>query len=293
MSPREIALAVIVAAIWGFNFVPMRWGVAEVPPLLLTGLRYFFAAVPAVFFVRRPAVGLKLLVAYGLAIGVCQFGLLFIALKLGMPAGLASIVMQLQAFFTVLLAVLLFGENLKPANIIGGAVAFAGIATIAADKIGSAALVPLLITIISALFWGTGNILAKRAGRIDMLSFVVWLSLVAPVPLFLLSLLIEGPEAVPFALAHISWVGAGSILFMAYAATIFGYAVWGMLLARHPANTVSAFSLLVPVAGLAAAAIFLRETVTPVEIAGSTLVLVGLVVNFLGSRTAVATVSPA
>jgi O-acetylserine/cysteine efflux transporter len=284
MPLRHIALAVAVAIVWGVNFVPMRWAVDDIPPLLATALRYLFAAVPAVFFVPRPKVRLSLLLAYGVAIGVCQFGLLFVALKLGMPAGLASIVMQLQAFFTVLMAVLLFGERLTASTVAGGLIALGGIVAIGAERLGGAALIPFAITVGAALFWGVGNILSKRAGRIEMLGFVIWSSLVPPIPLLALSLLTEGPGAIPAALAGISWRSAGSLLFMAYAATVFGYAVWGMLLNRYPAGTVSAFSLLIPVAGLVSAALLLGETVSPLEIFGSLLVLVGLAVNVLGPR---------
>jgi O-acetylserine/cysteine efflux transporter len=284
MPLRHIALALAVAIVWGVNFVPMRWAVDDIPPLLATALRYLFAALPAVFFVPRPKVRLPLLLAYGVSIGVCQFGLLFVALKLGMPAGLASIVMQLQAFFTVLMAVILFGERLTPSTIAGGLIALAGIVAIGAERLGGAALVPFAITVGAALFWGVGNILSKRAGRIEMLGFVIWSSLVPPIPLLVLSLLTEGPGAIPAALAGISWRSAGSLLFMAYAATVFGYAVWGMLLNRYPAGTVSAFSLLIPVAGLVSAALLLGETVSPLEIAGSLLVLAGLAVNVLGPR---------
>jgi O-acetylserine/cysteine efflux transporter len=283
---RHIALAIAVAIVWGVNFVPMRWAVDDIPPLLATALRYALAAVPAVFFVPRPRVRLPLLVAYGVSIGVCQFGLLFVALKMGMPAGLASIVMQLQAFFTVLLAVLLMGERRTASTFAGGLIAVLGIVAIGAERLGGAALMPFAITVGAALFWGIGNVLSKRAGRIDMLGFVVWSSLVPPIPLLILSLLTEGPGAIPAALAGISWRSAGSLLFMSYAATIFGYGVWGMLLNRHPAGTVSAFSLLIPVAGLVSAALLLGETVSPLEVGGSVLVLAGLAVNVLGPRIA-------
>lgn len=286
MPLRHIALAVAVAIVWGVNFVPMRWAVDDIPPLLATALRYALAAFPAVFLVRRPRVKLPLLAAYGLTIGVCQFGLLFVALRLGMPAGLASIVMQLQAFFTVLLAVLLFGERLTASAVAGGVIALAGIVAIGAERIGGAAAIPFAITVAAALFWGIGNILSKRAGRVDMLGFVVWSSLIPPIPLLVLSLLIEGPGAIPTALMHLSWRSVGSLLYMAYAATIFGYGVWGMLLNRHSTSAVSAFSLLIPVAGLVSAALMLGETISPLESAGSVLVMAGLAVNILGSRLA-------
>ncbi len=284
MSLRDFLLALAVVTVWGVNFVAIRWGVDEVPPLLLTALRFACAAVPAVFFIRPPKVGLGILVSYGFAIGVLQFGLLFAAIKLGMPAGLSSLVMQLQAFFTIGLAVAFLGERPGLFQLAGAAVAFAGIGVIGLERLEGAALVPLLMTIAAALFWGIGNVITKKAGKIDMLSFVVWSSLVPPIPLFLASLLFEGPGALPQALGDITWLGGGSLLFISYAATLFGYGAWSMLLSRYPANLVAPFTLLVPIAGIGSAALLLGETVSGIEVLGSVLVFGGLLLNVFGPR---------
>jgi O-acetylserine/cysteine efflux transporter len=285
MSPRHLLLALVLVTVWGVNFVAIRWGVDEVPPLLLGALRYVFAALPAVLFIRPPRAPLAVIIGYGMLIGVMQFGLLFAAIKLGMPAGLASLVMQLQVFFTIGLAVLILGE--RPPRVVqlfGALAAFAGIGAIGAEHFEDAALVPLLMTIAAAFFWGAGNIVAKRAGNVDMLSFVVWSSLVPPVPLFLASLFIEGPQAVPTAIANISWVGAGSLLFIAYASTVFGYGAFNYLLSRYPTGAVAPFTLLVPIAGMGSASLLLGETISGLEIAGSLLVFIGLAVNVFGPR---------
>lgn len=283
MSPRDLILALLVVTVWGVNFVAIRWGVDEVAPLLMTGLRYALAALPAVFFIRRPAVGWRVLVGYGLAIGVMQFGLLFAAISLGMPAGLSSLVMQLQAFFTIGLAVIFLGERPGAMQWAGAAVAFGGIAVIGLERLDGAALVPLLMTIAAAFFWGVGNIVTKKAGQVDMLAFVVWSSLVPPLPMLALSLLFE-PGAIPAAAQHLTWRGGGSLLFIAYASTLFGYGVWSFLLSRYPANIVAPFSLLVPIAGIGSAALLLGETISGLEIAGSALVFAGLLLNVFGPR---------
>ena len=284
MSPRHMILALSVALVWGLSFIAIRWGVDEVPPLLLTAVRYVFAALPAVFFVKRPAVGWPLLVGYGLAIGVGQFGLLFVAIKLGMPAGLSSLVIQLQVFFTILLALVFFGERPGFAQLVGAAIALAGIGVIAIERLEGAALLPLLLTIAAAGCWGLGNIASKKAGRIDMLGFVVWSALVPPIPLLLASLLLEGPGALPLALSHLTIKGIGSIAFMAYVATLFGFGAWAWLLSRYPASQVVPFALFVPVAGIASAALLLGESITGVEIGGSLLVFAGLLINVFGPR---------
>lgn len=293
MPRRDILLAILVAVVWGCNFVAIRWGVDEVAPLLLSALRYLFAAVPAVFLVRPPKVRLSLLVGYGFAIGVGQFGLLYAAIGLGMPAGLASLVAQLQAFFSIGLAAVMLGERPSRAQLAGAAVAFLGIATIASERLAGTTLIPLLMTVAAALSWAFGNVITKRAGRVDMLAFVVWSSLVPPIPLYLLSLVLEGPEALPEALGALTWLGAGSLVYMAYVSTLVGYGLWSALLARHPSNLVTPFSLLVPVVGIAGGALLLGETVTPIEMAGSALVFAGLVLAVLRRSRAAPRAAPA
>jgi O-acetylserine/cysteine efflux transporter len=284
MAPRDILIALAVVVVWGVNFVAIDWGVAEVPPLLLTALRYVVAAFPALLFVRRPKVALGILVGYGLAVGVGQFGLLFSAIKLGMPAGLASLVIQLQAFFTIALAVLFLGERPRLSQIAGAAVAFIGIGIIAVERAGGAALWPLLMTVLAGACWGVANLMTKKAGKVDMLGFVVWSALVPPIPLYLLSLLFEGPGAVPLALSRISLLGGGSLLFIGWVSTLFGYGLWSVLLGRYPASTVAPYTLLVPVVGIGASALLLGESIDVVELLGSLLVFIGLLVNGFGPR---------
>jgi O-acetylserine/cysteine efflux transporter len=284
MPLRDILLALVVVTVWGVNFVFIRWGVEAIPPLFMTGLRYVTAALPAVFFVRRPNVPLSILVGYGLAIGVGQFGLLFTAISLGMPAGLASLIMQVQAFFTFALAILFLGERINRFQLLGAVIAFAGIALIATERLELQVLVPLLMCLLSAFFWGAANIITKKAGRIDMFAFVVWSSLVPPVPLFALSMLVEGTDAVMLGLTHIDALGLASIAFNGYAATLIGFGLWSVLLARHPAGTIAPFSLLVPVAGMISAALLLGEGISGLELAGSAAVFIGLLVNVFGPR---------
>lgn len=284
MALRDIGLALLVAAIWGLNFVFIKWGVEQVPPLFLTALRYLCAALPAVFFIKRPQVRLGTMAIYGLAIGFAQFGLLFSAIKLGMPAGLASLLMQLQAFFTVVLALFFLGEKLTRFQTMGGIVAMVGVAVIATERVELTALVPLLMIILAAFFWGVANIASKKAGQIDMLSFVVWSSLVPILPLLCLSLVVEGPAQIGAALTNFSGRSVFVVLFNGYAATILGFGLWSYLLKRYPASLIAPFSLLVPVAGIASSMLLLGEHITFIEIAGSVLIFVGLVCSVLGAR---------
>jgi O-acetylserine/cysteine efflux transporter len=286
MPPRDIALALLVVLIWGLNFVAIAWSVAEIPPFLLTALRYIGCAIPAVFFIKRPKIGWPIVVAYGVTVGVLQFSLLFTAIELGMPAGLASLVMQMQVFFTMALAILFLGEIPTPVQLAGAALALTGLGAIGAERIGGAVLVPLVMTLAAAFSWSLSNIVTKRAGKVDMLAFVVWGSLVPPLPMLALSLLTEGPQAF-VNLAYISPAAIGSVLFIAYGSTLIGYGIWAVLLGRYPASTIVPFALLVPIVGFAAAALILGETVSVLEILGSLLIFAGLLLNVFGSRLGV------
>ncbi|MDK9695806.1 MAG: EamA family transporter [Siculibacillus sp.] len=286
MPIGSLLLALMVVAIWGFNFVVISVGLADVPPLFLTALRFVFAAFPAVFFLRRPPVTWRLFLGFGLIFGVVKFGLLFVGMKAGMPAGLSSIVLQMQAFFTIAFAWAALGERPLPIQILGGAVAIAGIAVIGATRWQGAGLLPFALVIAAAASWGVSNILTKKAGRIDMLAFIVWISLVPILPLLALSLAFEGWEAIAATLAHPSWTAVGAVAYLAGPTTLFGYGVWSFLLSRHPAATVAPLTLLVPIFGMGSAALVLGEPFGGIEMIGAGLVFVGLVVNVLGPRVA-------
>jgi O-acetylserine/cysteine efflux transporter len=294
MRPSHLALAVLVAALWGVNFVVIDVGLDHFPPLLFCALRFLVAAVPAVFFVRRPKVALRWVVSVGLTLGVAKFGLLFIGMNQGMPAGLSSLVLQIQAVFTALLAITLLGERPGRARLIGMAVAFGGIVLAAIDEGASGPLGAFALVIAAAVFWGVSNILTRKAAPPDALSWMVWVSLVPPLPLFALSLLFEGPGADLDALRALDWSGAGAIVYVAWVTTVFGFGVWGFLLRTYDASAVAPFSLLVPVFGMSSAALLLGESVSPLRWGAAVLLVGGVAVTSLTpSRRAASADTPA
>lgn len=290
LAAGDLALTLAVVTVLGFSFVPIKLGLREMPPFALAALRFFFAAVPLVFFIKRPQIPWSSIAGYGFAIGVCQFGVLFLGIKLGMPAGLASVVIQLQVFFTIGLGIVFIGDRLQRQNLIGAAIAAAGIVLLGAYKLSSGAnstFVGFLLVIFAAFAWAVGNIIAKRAAAEhdnDMFALVVWSSLVPPLPLAALSYLFEGGDAVFRAVASAGVLTWGCILFLAWGATLWGFGSWAKLMHRYPTALISPFALLIPVSGLVSGWIFLGESLAPMQMAGVALVLAGLVENVFGPR---------
>ncbi|MDX6739636.1 EamA family transporter [Actinocorallia sp. A-T 12471] len=276
MPSRHRALAVAVAAIWGVNFVVIDLGLREVPPLVLTALRFLACAVPLVFLVPRPTSRLRHVVAYGLALGVVKFGLLFTAMAHGMPAGLASLVIQAQALFSVALAALALGERVRSAQAAGVAVASGGIALLALGRGEHAPLAGLLLTVGAALAWACANIVVRLSGERRPLSLLAYSSLVPPLPLLAIAGAQDGLAATVRALTHLSWTALLAVAFISYASTLLGFGVWNRLLAEHGVAKVAPYGLLVPVFGLGAAAVVLGEPVTPAVATAAAVVLFGL-----------------
>ncbi|WP_420962173.1 EamA family transporter [Brucella sp. IR073] len=284
MKPRHFFLALLVAAIWGINFTVIRVGLGSFPPLLLAALRFAIAALP-VFFLPRPNIAWPLFLWIGMMLFFGQFALLFTGMAVGLPAGLASVVLQSQAFLTILIASAFLRERPMPRQLAGTLVAFSGLLAISATANGSDfSIAGLGLCLAAALCWAVGNVLLRRAGKVDMLALVVWLSLIPPIPLLLLSLLLDGPQTVGHALLTINWSGAGAVLYIAVLSTILGFAIWGQLLKRYTAATVAPFSLLVPIFGAASAALFLGEHFGPARMTGMGLVLAGLVIVVFPGR---------
>jgi O-acetylserine/cysteine efflux transporter len=292
---RHALLALAVVAVWGSNFVVIRVGLDHLPPLLFATLRFTFALAPAVFFIKRPDVPWRDLAAYGVLIGAGQFGLLYIAMNGHISPGLASLVVQSQAFFTLALAMGLSGERVKPFQIAALALAAAGIALILWRTDGSATPLGLGLVLLAGLSWAGGNIVSRRSPNANMLGFVVWASLFSVPPLAAMSLVFEGWPAIRQGLLAADAITWASVAWQSVGNTLFGYAVWGWLLSRHPAATIAPMSLLVPVFGMAGSAVVLGEALPAWKLAAAGLVMAGLAVNVFwpGVRRRIWPVPPA
>lgn len=284
MSLLHLFLIFLLVLVWGFTFVVIDIGLEGIPPVFLAFARLFLTSLPAVFFFKRPHAPFRLVAFYGLMLFAVQFSLFFIGMHLGVPPGLTSILMQVHVFFSLLLAVLIFHEKIKPWQIVGALVSFSGIVCAGLNIEGSVSILGFFLIIAAAASWGAGSAISKKLGNVNMLSLVVWGSLVAWPPLLVLSLLMEGPQQILQSLTHFSWTSAGAVLYLTYPATLFGYGLWSWLIHHHPLSSVAPFTLLVPVVAMISSALVLGEPLQSWKIVAALLVIGGLCINFLGPR---------
>lgn len=283
MTGRDRVLALVVAVVWGVNFVALDVAVAHFPPLFLVALRFALLAVPTLLLVPRPDVPWRWVLGYGLGWGTVQFAFLFLALRAGLPAGLASLVLQASAPFTVLLGALLLSERLGARAAAGTALAVAGLAAIGAHRVQAGALVPVLLALLAALGWAFGNLAARLARPAHPMRLVLWISVVPPVPMLALSAWVEGPTAgltaVRTAATGGAWPAVLGLIYVVVVSTLVGTGLWTVLLARHPAGVVAPYALLVPVVGVLAAWAALGERPVPVEVVAGVVVVAGVLLG--------------
>lgn len=284
MPLRHILLALGVVAVWGTNFVVIHVGLTKFPPLLFAAMRFTFALLPAAFFLPRPTVTWSNLAAFGLLIGAGQFGLLFIAMDGLISPGLASLVIQMQVFFTVGLSAALAGERIRPFQVAALAIGAIGVGVIALHADHSTTPLGLGLVLLAAASWSGGNLAAKASGTTDMLAYVVWSSLFAAPPLYIMAFVIEGGPAIVGGLRHASSAAWAALAWQTVGNTLFGYTAWSWLLGRYPAATVTPMALLVPVFGMGASALELGEALPTWKVLAAALVLGGLVINLTVPR---------
>ena len=276
----HLLLALVIVAVWGTNFVVIKLSLDAFPPFLFAALRFTFAFLPLAFFIPRPKVSWVNLCAYGLAIGVGQFGILFFAIDGRISPGLASLVVQTQVFFTIGLAMFFAKERLRLYQAVAVSVSMAGLAMIGLHTDADTTFIGLALIVFAGLSWGVGNTVSRRAGSINMLSYVVWASAFSLPPLFLISWIFEGGwQNISASISSApmgAWIG---VFWQSWGNTIFGYAAWAWLLSKHPAAVVAPAPLLVPIFGMGASAYFLSEPLPLWKMLAAGLVIAALVVN--------------
>jgi len=284
MTPRHTLLALLVVVIWGLNFLVIDFGLDGVPPLLFLALRFTVVVIPAIFFLKSPAIGWRNILLIGSFLSLAQFALLYIALALGMPPGLASLLHQSQVVLTVLVAIVVLRERPTRRQTIGIVIGMSGLAIVVIGHGQAAPWLPVVVLLLGSLSWAVGNVLSRRAKAASSLSLVVWSGLVVPIPAFLLSLIFDSPATVFGALTHLTLVNILSTIYTAVLSSLVGYGIWNHLLARYPTSAVVPFSLLIPIVGILAAWIVVHEQPTLSELIGGAVMIVGLAIAVIVVR---------
>lgn len=295
MRVRDVLLILLVVVVWGANFTVIEIGLPGVPPLVFLALRFVLVAFPAVLLLPRPRMPWRHVLAIGGLLSLGQFAFLYIAIDLGMPAGLASVVAQAQVVVTVVASAVALRERPSARQLVGIAVGLAGLALVAVGRGLVAPVVPLLVTLLAATSWGLGNVVSRHASSVaaarppgelgparrpavEALSLVVWSALVVPIPALALSLAIDGPDRVVASIVGLSWAAILSTLYTVVLASFVGYGIWNAMLARYPASSVAPFTLLVPIVGIAVAWLVLGEAPSWLEIIGGAVMIAGLAI---------------
>lgn len=284
MKPLHVVLAVLITAIWGVNFSVIKLGLATVDPLILAGIRFSLCALPAILFIRKPDVAWRYLIGYGLVFGIGLWGVVNLGIKAGLSAGIASLVLQFSAFFTLLLGGWVFKEALTRFQILGMLIALAGLFCIITISDGSVSLTGVLLVLVGAGSWSVANLISKKANTKDVFGFLVWSSAFAPIPLFALDYAVNGSAGYTTFVSQVNTTAVLSILFQVYPNTLFAYWIWNSLLKTYPVSTVAPLSLLVPIFGMLGSVVVFNESVPVSKVLAVVLIVLGLAVGLYGQR---------
>ncbi|KOC90475.1 EamA family transporter [Winslowiella iniecta] len=284
MKIHHLLLAILITAIWGINFSVIKLGLTTIDPFILAGIRFTLCALPALFFIPKPDVSWRYIISYGLVFGIGLWGLVNLGIKTGLSAGIASLLLQFSAFFTILSGSRIFREKLTQYQIAGIVIASAGLLSIVFITDGSVTLSGMALVLVGAIAWSIANIINKKSATRQIFAFLVWSSAFAPVPLFLLDYLVNGTSGYTSLFTQVDSRALLSILFQVYPNTLFGYWVWNSLLKQYPVSTVAPLSLLVPVFGILGSVAIFGESLSPVKILAVLLIVTGLAVGLYGRR---------
>lgn len=284
MKARHLLLAIAITAIWGANFSVIKLGLTSVDPFILAGIRFTLCALPAIFFIAKPDVPWRYIMGYGLVFGIGLWGVVNLGIQSGLSAGIASLVLQFSAFFTILLGSWLFKESISRFQYAGMALALCGLLSIVSIVDGTVTTAGLTLVLLGAVAWSAANVINKKAKTTQVFAFLVWSSAFSPIPLFALDYAVNGSTGYSALVNQIDYRAVLSILFQVYPNTLFGYWVWNSLLKRYPVSTVAPLSLLVPVFGLLGSAMIFNETLSLNKIAAVVLIVSGLGVGLYGQR---------
>lgn len=284
MKARHLLLAISITAIWGVNFSVIKLGLTTVDPFILAGIRFTLCALPAIFFIPKPDVQWRYIIGYGLVFGIGLWGVVNLGIKSGLSAGIASLVLQFSAFFTILLGSWVFKESISRFQYAGMGLALCGLLSIVSIVDGTVTTAGLILVLLGAVAWSAANVINKKAKTTQVFAFLMWSSAFSPIPLFALDYAVNGSTGYSALVSQLDYRAVLSILFQVYPNTLFGYWVWNSLMKRYPVSTVAPLSLLVPVFGLLGSVMIFNETLSLNKIVAVVLIVSGLGVGLYGQR---------
>lgn len=284
LPPKHLLLVLLIVLIWGVNFVAVYIGLKSFPPFMLSALRFGLSALPWVFFIPRPKAPVKLIIYYGLFNFALQFGLIFTGIHLGLSPGLASLVLQIQVFFSIGLAFLFFHDRPSPFKIAGSLISFIGIGIVGFHVNGGSSFLGLILMLLAAFSWAAGNMFTKKIHAQSPLALVVWGNLAAFPVMVLVSFFFEGPVLILSSLQNVSWAAIAAVFYIVYFSTHIGYGAWGFLMKSYSTSVVVPFTILVPLVGFLSSAIYLGEELHSWKLVASLFILGGLVFGLLEKK---------
>ncbi len=284
MPFAHLLLALLVVVVWGLNFLFIKISLEEISPLFLCAIRFILASFPAIFFIKKPAAPFKIIALYGCVMFALQFSMLFMGMQAGMTPGMASLLTQVQIFFSMFFAAIFLGEIPYIWQLIGALISFTGIGLVALHFDKTISLGGFLFILAASAAWGLGNLITKKISHVNMIALVVWGSFFASFPMLLLAFFLEGTHSLISSYQHLTWTGVSSVMYIVYASTWVGYGVWNWLLSRYPVSMVVPFNLLVPIVGILGSVVFLHEPFFLWKLMAGFLVIAGLCINLLGGR---------
>lgn len=284
MKVHHLLLAILITAIWGVNFSVIKLGLTSVDPFILAGIRFTLCALPAIFFIRKPDVQWRYIIGYGLVFGIGLWGIVNLGIKSGLSAGIASLVLQFSAFFTILLGARVFKETVTRYQLAGIVIPLGGLLSIIFIVDGSVTATGLVLVLFGAVAWSVANVINKKAKTQQVFAFLVWSSAFSPIPLFLLDYAVNGTAGYSALINQLDYRAVLSILFQVYPNTLLGYWIWNSLLKQYPVSTVAPLSLLVPIFGMLGSVVIFNETLSLIKVVAVTLIVAGLAVGLYGQR---------
>ncbi|QIR77016.1 EamA family transporter [Sulfurospirillum diekertiae] len=284
MQKKDFLLAVFITFVWGINFSIIKLGLLSLNPFMLAGLRFLLCAIPLIFFIKKPNVSMVHIASYGLIFGVGLWGMVSLGIYFGISAGVASLVLQLSAFFTVILGSIVLHEKIQLHKKLGFVTALVGIAFIISITDGTVTYLGLSLVLVGAISWSIANIIVKKTGTKEVFAFLIYASIFSPIPLFLLAYLTQGDSVFVNFFENLDGKAIFSILFQVYPTTLMGYWVWNSLLHKYPASSVAPLSLLVPIFGLLGSYFVFNEPIGSLKISACFLIILGLIINTFGSN---------